>query len=123
MLEVGIDRTVRFTYKGGDRIEGLRIIPGLKPIPFQRIGIPLQRLDNLVKAKTSFSVMMEQLFAGNPCEARIHLGGLLMVFFSSRYQHVHVRQYCVTLTEGELQPTDQGYIINQFSHLFTFVTL
>ncbi len=122
VLEVGIDRTLRLTYKGGDVVEGLRILHGCDGKPTQRIGIPLQRLDNMAKSKDTLRVILEQLFAGNPCQAKIHFGGLFMMYLSSRYEYVHFRQFSILLNENKAQPTELGIVMSVVEFAY-FVSL
>ena len=111
-LEVGINRILRFSYNGGDNVQVLRSTPRVGSTADQNLALPVQRWMRLTDTLHSCKILVQELFAGNPIEVKLHIGGLLMMYISSRYQCVHLRQYFVPLNQRIAKPTEHGVVMS-----------
>ena len=119
-MEVGIDRMSRFTYAGGDFIECERRRPG--DDGHQVISITLQRWHRMKQNEDAIRSQLKELFAGNPVECRLHLGGLLFFQISSKYKNVQFRQYAIPAKGTRMYPTKFG-ISMSLPEYYYFVNL
>ena len=111
-LQVGINRILRFRYNGGENIEVVRSTPGLGSGADQNLPLPVQRWMRLTDTLYSSKLLVQELFAGNPIEVKLHVGGLLMINISSRYQCVHLRQYYIPQHQRMVKPTEFGVVMS-----------
>ena len=117
-LEVGINRKLRFSYTGGDNVQILRSTTTVGSGADQNLALPVQRWMRLTDTLYGSKLLVQELFAGNPIEVKIHIGGLLMMYISSRYQCVHLRQYYVPMNQRMVKPTEHGVVmsISEFAY-------
>lgn len=111
-LHVGINRILRFQYNGGDNIEVLRSTLSDASGADQHLAMPVQRWMRLTDTLYASKLLVQELFAGNPIEVKLHIGGLLMIHISSRYQCVHLRQYYIPQNQRIVKPTEHGVVMS-----------
>ncbi len=94
-MEVGIGRTCRFVYRNdSDYITGFRRVPP-STVPEAQIEIPLQRWLRFMETQDALRDQVQELFFGNKVEAKLHLGGLLYLTLSWRYNVIQFRQHYI----------------------------
>ena len=108
VMEVGIGRTLSFKYKNGDFIEALRSSPSVPSAKDQHLSIPLARWWKMRECEPAIRSQLKELFAGNPVEAKLHIGGLTFVQISSRYKNVQLRQHAMPTRGAKMFPTKFG---------------
>ncbi len=118
-MEVGIQRELLFSYNGGDNVQVRRCISQVGAPRDQHLPIPVQRWMRLTDSLYSMKLVIQEFFAGNPVELKLHIGGLLMLHISSRYQCVHLRQYCIPINQRQIKATEHGVIlsISEFAYM------
>ena len=118
-MEVGIQRELCFSYNGGDNVQVRRSITRAGAPRDQHLPIPVHRWMRLTDYLFSTKLVIQEFFAGNPVELKLHVGGLLMLHMSSRYQCVHLRQYCIPMNQRLIKPTEHGVVlsISEFAYM------
>ncbi len=118
VLEVGINRKVRFVFKHDtDYITAMRRFPP-NTVPDMQIEIPLQRWLRFLETESALRDQVQELFRGNNVEAKLHLGGLLYLTLSSRYNCVQFRQHFITQNERKVKASKYGVSMNFLEYYF-----
>ncbi len=118
VLEVGINRKVRFVFKEDtDYITAMRRFPP-NTVPEMQIEIPLQRWLRFLETENALREQVQELFRGNNVEAKLHLGGLLYLTLSSRYNCIQFRQHFITLNEGKVKASKYGVSMNFLEYYY-----
>ena len=98
VMEVGIDRILRFSYKLFGEIHGYRCVPCIGGPSDHHVSIELQRWYKMRQAEEHVKAQIQEILSGNSVESKVHLGGLYFIQVSSRYSNVQIRQYAMPNT-------------------------
>ena len=106
-MEVGIGRSMRFTYRNGAFIDAHRTDNDDKG-EVQDASIPLQRWMKLGELTDHVKAQIKEIYSGNCVDTKFHLGGLQFITISSRYRNIQIRQYATPAKGGKMFPTTLG---------------
>ncbi len=108
VMEVGISRSIKFTYRNRSFIEAYREATEGTNGNEQHVSIPMQRWLKLGEIHDHVRQQIREVADGNQVDTKFHIGGSMFVTISSRYRNIQIRQYAAPARGSKMFPTRSG---------------
>ncbi len=120
-MQVGIGRSIKFTYRNGTFIEAYREAPRENPSG-EHVSVRMQQWLKLGEIHDQVRQQICEVFDGNQIDTKFHIGGPMFVTISSRYRNIQIRQYATPARGMKMLPT-RSEILMRIQEYCYFVKL